>query len=259
MGEHNPMNSSAKTLSNADGKRYLQQSFAKQQELLKTQLEMSSTSITHPGTMGEVDEQHFIEIISQYLPKRYAVDSGIVIDSNGKTSDQIDVIIFDNLYTPTLLDQQKHRVIPAESVYAVFEVKPKIDKTYMEYAASKAESVRSLKRTSVPIAHAGGEYPAKKHSEIIAGIIASDIEWKNGFGEPFQKVHSCLSALKRIDCGLSVSGASFDIFNEDKSFTYGPAENALIFFLFRLLQKLQSLGTVPAIDWNAYATQLISD
>jgi hypothetical protein len=31
------------------------------------------------------------------------------------------------------------------------------------------------------------------------------------------------------------------------------ADGALIYFLFRLLGKLQSLGTVTAIDWSAYA------
>ena len=27
----------------------------------------------------------------------------------------------------------------------------------------------------------------------------------------------------------------------------------MMFFLFRLLDRLQSLGTVPAIDWAAYS------
>ena len=130
------MSCKAKDTSEIDGKAFLQQSFAMQQAMLKTQLEMSSVSITHNGTMGEVNEKHFIEMIKRYLPDRYAVDTGIVIDSNGKTSDQIDVVIFDNQYTPTLLDQQNHRFIPAESVYAVFEVKPHIDKVYLEYAGT---------------------------------------------------------------------------------------------------------------------------
>ncbi len=250
------MSSKAKDISRVNGKAFLQQSFTMQQAMLKTQLEMSSASITHNGTMGDVNEKHFIEIIKKYLPNRYAVDTGIVIDSNGKTSDQIDVIIFDNQYTPTLLDQKNHRFIPAESVYAILEVKPHIDKVYLNYAGKKAESVRVLKRTSVPIAYAGGVYPAKPHFEIIAGIIATNINWVDKFGKSFKEAHTKLSKTQQIDCGLAVSGASFDTFNEDKSFTFGPSENALIFFLFRLLQKLQSLGTVPAIDWNAYAIQL---
>jgi hypothetical protein len=36
----------------------------------------------------------------------------------------------------------------------------------------------------------------------------------------------------------------------------GPKNNALAFFAFRLLAKLQSLATVPAVDWMAYANQL---
>jgi hypothetical protein len=227
-----------------------------QQALLKTQLEMSSKSITHNGTMGEVNERHFIDVIKKYLPDRYAVDGGIVIDSNGKTSDQIDVVVFDNQYTPTLLDQQNHRFIPSESVYAIFEVKPTIDKSYLEYAGRKAESVRSLKRTSVPIHHAGGVFAAKESFPIIAGIVATDISWADGFGNSFNETFVKLYPNQKLDCGLAVSGACFDTFNPDNSFTFGPKDNALIFFLFRFLLKLQSLGTVPAIDWNSYATQL---
>lgn len=250
------MSCKAKDVSSMDGKAFLQQSFAMQQAMLKTQLEMSSVSITHNGTMGDVNEKHFIDMIRNYLPDRYAVDTGIVIDSNGKTSDQIDVVIFDNQYTPTLLDQQNHRFIPAESVYAVFEVKPHIDKVFLKYAGEKAESVRILHRTSVKIYHAGGVYPAKPHFDIIAGIVATNISWADNFGNAFNNALSEMTGTKRIDCGLAVSGASFDTFNDDHSFTFGPPQNALVYFLFRLLQKLQSLGTVPAIDWNAYAKGL---
>lgn len=250
------MSCKAKNISELDGKSFLQQSFTMQQAVLKTQLEMSSLSISHNGTMGQVNEQHFIQLIRQYLPDRYKVDTGIVIDSNGKTSDQIDVIIFDKQYTPTLLDQQDHRFVPVESVYAVLEVKPSINKNYLKYAGEKAQSVRELKRTSIEIHHAGGKYPPKQHFRIISGIVATNIEWKDNFGVAFNEAYCSLSDIQKLDCGLAVSGASFDIFNNDSTFTFGPTDNALIFFLFRLLQKLQSLGTVPAIDWNAYAIQL---
>jgi hypothetical protein len=54
-----------------------------------------------------------------------------------------------------------------------------------------------------------------------------------------------------------VSGDSFDIY--DDKILIGPPNNALTFFIFRLLQKLQSFGTVPAIDWNKYAKALGCD
>jgi hypothetical protein len=190
--------------------------------------------------------------------RQYAIDNAIIIDSNGATSDQIDAVIYDMQYTPALLDQQKHRYVPAEAVYAVFEVKPTINKEYLIYAGDKAESVRSLERTSIPIPHAGGEYPAKELFPITAGIIATKIDWTGGFaGETFQKNLAQLSGLKTIDCGLAVSGDSFDIYNG--KIEIGPSKNALSFFIFRLLQKLQLLGTVPAIDWNKYAAVLGSN
>jgi hypothetical protein len=245
----------AKTKSHEDGKRFLQEAFTLEQRLLQVKLELSSQSVPHPGTLGEVNESYLIDVLRKYLPNRYAVDTGIVIDSTGATSDQIDVIIYDNQYTPTLLDQQSHRFVPAEAIYGVFEVKPTINKAYLEYAGGKAESVRRLARTSVPIIHAGGEYPAKPPFPIIAGIIASSIDWATGFSaESFKENYNSLTELQKLDCGLAVSGSVFDVYSG--SIEIGPSEQSLAYFLFRLLQKLQSLGTVPAIDWNAYAAVL---
>src|SRR5690349_20647058 len=168
-----------KTLSINDGKLFLQDSFAAQQAVLKSKLELSHKSITHMGERGEVDECHVVEILRQYLPHRYSVESGIVIDSEGSTSDQIDVVIFDRQYTPTLLDQQKHKYIPAEAVYAVLEAKPTIDKSYLQYAGEKARSVRRLCRTSVCVVHSDGIKDPKPLFDIPAGIVAAEIEWRS--------------------------------------------------------------------------------
>ena len=150
---------------------FLQQSFASEQVCLEASLR-SSNRIRHQGDKGEVNEQFFIDFLRRYLPNRYTVDKAMVIDSKGNTSDSIDVVVFDRQYTPTLLDSERHRYVPAESVYAVFECKPTINKEHLVYAGDKAASVRKLHRTSIPIAHAGGFYPAKKNHDIIAGILA---------------------------------------------------------------------------------------
>lgn len=242
----------AKAKARIDGKAFLRSAFAAEQEVLAVQLKLSSKSITHNGVMGEVNEQHFIQILRKYLPMRYAVDRGIVIDSNGSTSDQIDIIIFDNQYTPTLLDQHSHRFIPAEAVYCVLEAKPTINKSYLEYAGEKARSVRELERTSVPINNAGKVDPPKRLFPIIAGIVAADIVWKNGVkADQFSTNLNTLVGASALDCGLALSDRSFDLF--DGTLTFSPVDHSLAYFLLRLLQRLQSLGTVPAIDWNRYA------
>jgi hypothetical protein len=249
------MSNPAKAVSSKDGKRFLQDAFHEQQKVLQAHLEYAKKTITHDGKCGDVTEKHFLKTLAAYLPNRYAADSAIVIDCNGQTSDQMDVVIYDPQYTPCLLDQHDHKYIPAEAVYAVLEVKPEINAKYLTYAGDKAKSVRRLHRTSIPIPNAGGTpYPPKALFPITAGLIAADISWKDHFGKTFAKHFNSLKGDCRLDCVLAVSSASLDIFEATPRVLAG--KNALVFFLFRLLQKLQSLGTVPAIDWNAYASQL---
>ncbi len=245
----------AKAASIADGRRFLREALAAEQDVLALQLELSTKSITHSGVLGEVNEQHFIDVLRKYLPRRYEVSQGIVIDSNGATSDQIDVVIFDNQYTPTLLDQHAHRFIPAEAVYCVLELKPTINRQYLGYAAEKAHSVRRLERTSVPIPHAGGEHPPKPLFPIVAGIVATDAEWAGGLAaESFQQNLMAHRDSYTLDCGLAVRDRAFDIY--ENVLRISERTGSLATFLFRLIQRLQSLGTVPAVDWGRYGSVL---
>lgn len=230
----------------------LQEAFRTEQSCLAMHL-WSSNRIVHNGDKGEVNEQHFIDFLRRYLPDRYSVEKAMILDAEGTVSDSIDVVVFDRQYTPTLLDNQKHRYVPAEAVYAIFECKPTIDKGYLEYAGDKAASVRRLRRTSVAIKHAGGEYPPKPPGPIVAGILSLDVSWSDGLGTAFEQNHRALLGDRHLDCGFAASGGCFDTFGE--GYTYGPPDNSLAIFAFRLLSKLQSLATVPAVDWRAYALQ----
>lgn len=265
------MTNSAKKHSKKDGLDFLLKAFTHEQRALEAKIDAAHATITHNGVMGDVIESQWIhEFLKHYLPDRYAVSSGIVIDSEGATSDQIDIAIYDNQYTPALLSQGDHRFIPAESVYAVLEVKPKMEGN-IQYAAEKAASVRKLHRTSIPIRHAGKDpYPPKALHHIIAGIVSRETGWKNGLGDTFKSNLS--STLKnddmRLDCGCALKEGAFDIFNYDSVFikdgsintailddklNIKTADNSLLYFIFRLLTQLQAIGTVPAVDWRSYA------
>jgi hypothetical protein len=62
-------------------------------------------------------------LLDTYLPKRYQVATAHVVDSEGNFSDQIDVVVFDRQYSPFIFSYQGQTIIPAESVYGVFEAK----------------------------------------------------------------------------------------------------------------------------------------
>lgn len=95
-----------------------------------------------------------------------------MIDSTGNVSEQMDIVIYDAIYTPFIFKQDDFMYIPAESVYAVFEVKQDV-KGHIEYAAQKVESVRKLKRTSIGMVASGRDTIARPLTKIIGGILTT--------------------------------------------------------------------------------------
>lgn len=149
----------------------LSELYAGMQKEMLQKLQTGVIALVHPGSKGNNTEANWIEWFRAYLPERYKVDKAIIIDSTGKESQQMDLVIYDAQYTYLVFHQDDTKLIPAESVYAVFEVKQELNKEYIEYAKEKAKSVRTLHRTSARIKHAGGEYAPKPLHEILAGVL----------------------------------------------------------------------------------------
>jgi hypothetical protein len=99
----------------------LQQLLSDLHDDIESKLAIARRSFGHPGTKGDASESVWLEMLEAYLPNRYSVAKAHIVDSKGAFSDQIDVVIFDRQYSPFILSFQGQRVIPAESVYAVFE------------------------------------------------------------------------------------------------------------------------------------------
>src|SRR4029453_9246834 len=105
------------------------------------------------------------------FPHRYQADRAFVIDSRGECSEQIDIVIYDRQYSPFLYNQANQRYVPAESVYAVLEVKQDLSAEHVRYAGGKAASVRRLHRTSAAVPTVAGVVTAGQPQRIIAGIL----------------------------------------------------------------------------------------
>lgn len=221
------------------------------------------SSVMEPSvTKGTATEYNWIEFFRTYLPKRYRVDKGVVIDSKGKRSDEIDIIIYDAQYSHFVLRSVGSVFIPAESVYAVFEVKQNLNKDHMEYAGKKAESVRKLHRTSTKIINAGKQVDSRDLYEIIAGLLTTSSDWKS---KTKDNVVECLNERinhQHLDLICSIENNTFSVSNNasckkneckvNYDIKYCNSNKTLIYLLLELLKKLQGLGTAPAIDFAAY-------
>jgi hypothetical protein len=213
----------------------------------------------HPTACGAVTERHWLDLFQQYLPQRYRASPAFIVDSDGRRSRQIDIAIFDRLYSPLLFPLPSGLHIPAESVYAVFEVKQMLNFRLLRDAGAKVASVRRLRRTSVPVISAGRPRPALRPPRILAGVLAL----RNGWNRPFQaQLRTALASLspdESLDLGCALQTASFEAFYSPRrtlDLRLSPAGHALIFFMLRLLDRLRSLGTAPAPDLSAYARSL---
>lgn len=224
-----------------------------QHELIAT-LNTARSHIPHQPSKGDVSESKWREWLSKYLPKRYAVEKGIIVDSNGNASDQIDIIIYDKHYSPFIFCEDDIKYITAESVYCVFEVKQVMNKSNIEYALDKADSVDKLIRTSADIAHAGGIYKAKEPFKIMKGILTTSTDWKNGIDSDAFKA---LMKYKHLDFGCSINDKSFSV--EDGELKFSTDDESLLFFFLKLIDRLSKLGTVPAISISKYAESINSD
>lgn len=222
---------------------------------LKTDID----TIKHPTTKGDASETNWRSMLSEYLPRRYQVESGFLVDSDGSISDQIDIVVFDRQYSPFLFNQDGCKYMPAESVYAVFEVKPALDAQNVAYAGNKIASVRKLNRTSVVIHHAGGKFEPRAPIPITGGILTLESAWNPVIGESLHKALSNLSPECQLELGCVLKHASFQA-NYEKgklaSIEQSKNDTSLMFFFLRLLGRLQSVGTVPAIDFGQYEKDL---
>lgn len=257
--------------------------FSGLQNQMSAQLSTNREFILHPGSKGDSLEDTWIEWLRTYLPNRYCIDKAIVIDSTGQLSDQIDLVIYDQQYTPFVLTQNGIHYIPAEGVYAVFEVKPDLNGSltsvgesisYIAYAGRKIESVRRLKRTTTSIIDRGKKYDPRPLTKIVGGILASTNGIKKK--ETLENHLKSLSGLQGIDIGCAVDYGAFFIDHvgeEDVNVTdyskrindyyltrtiydieFSKPEISLVSFFFQLMRYLQqSIGTVAAIDLSEYS------
>lgn len=224
------------------------------QKEMEKSLELTKGSGSTPGSKGSGSEVDWLETFDTYLPKRYQTRKGFVVDSKGSRSDEIDIIVFDRYYSPFLFNHKKIYYVPAESVYCVMEAKPSLNRSVLKYAGKKAESVRKLHRTSAPIRLASGKEQKIELFDIFAGIVVLDSDWKPPLGKSFEKCVGNLKKNERIDLGCVLKHGSFDIEhrNKKKFIKKSNKQTSLIFFFLKLLDRLQRLGNVPAIEMDEY-------
>lgn len=102
-------------------------------------------SIKHPSLKGRFREIVVGNLIEPFLPPHIKATTGTIVDPRGQTSDQVDIILYDEQIIPPVLFSLGEGVIPYHAVVATIEVKSRLTKSEVRKAVSNARSIKALK------------------------------------------------------------------------------------------------------------------
>lgn len=78
----------------------------------------------HYPTQGSYRENVWKSLFEMTVPKKYCIEQGVfIIDSYGNNSNEVDLVIFDEMYTPYIFNYGEIKFIPIEAVAAVVQCK----------------------------------------------------------------------------------------------------------------------------------------
>ena len=122
--------------------------------------------------------------------------------------------------------------------------------------------MRALERTTHSIVHSDHSSPTRPKPlfPILAGLVAIRAGWQDGLrSSSFRKRHARHTGDQALSLGLALEDqafasayGTFDLTLTHGDLSFSDDACPLAWFLFTLLERLQDLGTCPAVDWLRY-------
>lgn len=105
-----------------------------------------SKLFTHSGDKGEFREAIIGKFLRPFLPTCYGIGLGQVFSADGASSDQVDVVLYDEVFNNVLFRNSKNSLFPCEAVYGSIEVKSVLSTAELETSITNIASVKKLTR-----------------------------------------------------------------------------------------------------------------
>ena len=239
------------------------------QELLlssQKKLEMSAEQIRNliptSGEIGTLIEEMFRSYLTEVLPEKIGVSNGFVMDSDGRESQQMDIILYDKINTPRFFTSTAANVFPVEATFACGEVKTKLNAKALKDSFKKCLSYKNLRRKAY---FSGGRKiivnthklfgEDKEHWESIFFCISVE---SISFVRLMQKYKDIvaeenLGIEKRIDTIFSLESTDNKniITNYSGVYDFLPSENSQLHAIF--VEKSWALFTNLLLKYMVYA------
>jgi hypothetical protein len=129
-------------------------------------------AITNKTDEGEHLEHLLIRFLNTYLPKKLAVGRGYIMNGEGKTSLQQDVVVYDPNNYVLLKNTEGYQVFPVECVSATIEVKSTLTKKTLQDSDRNATSIKYLSGTQLLVHRETGEiHDIQQYGSVVFSSI----------------------------------------------------------------------------------------
>jgi hypothetical protein len=114
---------------------------------MRAEFEETATA-SHHGGKGANREEIVRNFVRRYLPRQTEVTGrGEIISADGHVSPECDIMVVDAT-APPLTDERDYRIMPAELVYGVVEVKSRLNGPALLDACQKIKAVKSVRKSA---------------------------------------------------------------------------------------------------------------
>jgi hypothetical protein len=221
--------------------------------------------LPHQGEKGGIRERRVADFLSTYLPQKYGIGTGHIIDRHGHISNQTDIVIYDALNGIALPVDKYYSLFPCESVYAAIEVKSKLTASKSDVEESRGEIYKCTSSTTkLKLLDRGGDL-----SPIVSAVFAYDTQWRKDqwqnttmmfyyFGQKYkQKIPEIVLVLD--DPSFSLSWYKLEGQHDKDRFSHLFTKNPLMFFLSDLINRLSRTSVAVPDLWDAYGDWITTD
>jgi hypothetical protein len=120
------------------------------EELILLRADAERRMAIHTFDSGLPTEEIVREQLRELLPRRYAIRTGTVVDSEGFTAGDCDLLVFNDIWFPIIKAgptvDSRHLLLPVEGLYAVGEIKQTLSAGTLDKACEKLVKCHRLQR-----------------------------------------------------------------------------------------------------------------
>jgi hypothetical protein len=154
-------------------------------DIASKKLEASRHVIQHGDSRGTIAENALQSLINEFLPIRYGIGNGFVLATDGQTSKQIDLLIYDCLSSSPIYRDNAFAVVSPDMPVSVIESKCDLNAQHFTFAVQNIASVKAMNSAVTGIVFAFGGMTAETlghHLEAETKAIAPELRidyWLN--------------------------------------------------------------------------------